>query len=105
MAVVDLENFQTNVPEFLKLFLPYHFGEEMLQVFDEECEKLGVRAWVKTDSASKACYDYCSRTTLIMQNIVPGDYNSYLQSNDLVGLKVRLAEVRDALLSTLNEGA
>jgi hypothetical protein len=105
VAVVDLENFQINVPEFLKLFSPLHFGEEILQVFDEECEKLGVRAWVKMDSASKARYDYCSRTTLIMQNIVPGDYNSYLRSNDLVGLKVRLAEARDALLSTLNEGA
>ncbi|KIM83418.1 hypothetical protein PILCRDRAFT_443111 [Piloderma croceum F 1598] len=105
VAVVDLENFQINAPEFLKLHSPLHFDGEMLQVFNEECEKLGVRAWVKTDSASKARYDYCLRSTLIMQNIVPGDYNLYLRSNDLVGLKVRLAEARDALLSTLNEGA
>jgi hypothetical protein len=51
IAVVDLENFQTNVPEYLKLFSPY-FDEEMLQIFNEECENLRVRAWVKTDGAS-----------------------------------------------------
>jgi hypothetical protein len=38
-----------------------------------------------------------------MQNIVPGNYNSYLRSNDLVGLGLRLVEARDALLSAMNE--
>ena len=105
VAVVDLENFQINAPEFLKLNSPMRFDKEMLQVFHEECENLGVRAWVKTDSASKARYDYCLRSTLIMQNIVPGDYNSYLRSNDLVGLRLRLVEARDALLSVMKDTA
>lgn len=72
-------------------------------MFNEECEKLGVRAWVKTDGASKARYDYCLRTLLVMQHIVPGDYNSYLRNNDLGGLKLRLVEARKALLLTMEE--
>jgi hypothetical protein len=105
VAVIDLENFQTNVPEFLKIHSPLRLDQEMDQIFAEECENLGLRAWAKEDNASKDRYDYCMRTFLVMQNIVPGDYNSYLRNNNLAGLKVRLAEARDALLSTLNETA
>jgi hypothetical protein len=60
----------------------------------------GLRAWAKEGDASKDRYDYCMRTILVMKNIVPGDYNSYLRSNDVAGLEVRLVEARDALLST-----
>jgi hypothetical protein len=102
IAVVDLENYQTNVPEFLRLYSPSRLSQEMDEIFTKECEKLGVRAWVETDEASKKRYDYCSDTILIMQQIVPGDHNSYIRNKDYDGLERRLKVAHDVLLSTLN---
>jgi hypothetical protein len=53
VAVVDLENYQTNVPEFLKLYPPLQLNEEMNERFTTECVHLGIRAWAETDEASK----------------------------------------------------
>jgi hypothetical protein len=40
-----------------------------------------------------------------MQNIVPGNYHSYVRSNDLAGLRLMLIQARhsDALLSAMKE--
>jgi hypothetical protein len=88
------------VPEYLKLHSPMQFDQEMDEIFSEECENLGVRAWVKND-ASKERYDYCSRNILV-ENIVPGDYNSYRRTGDINGLTRRLAGARGALLLAKN---
>lgn len=102
IAVVDLENYQTNVPEFLKLHSPFQWNEEMNEIFTKECVHLGIRAWAETDEASKKRYDYCCETFLFMQQIVPGDYNSYIRCKDYDGLERRVTEARDVLVSTLN---
>jgi hypothetical protein len=102
IAVVDLENYQTNVSEFLKLHPPLRLSQEMDEIFTKECAKLEIRAWVETDEASKKRYDYCSDTILIMQQIVPGDYNSYIRNKDYDGLERRLKVAHDVLLLTLN---
>jgi hypothetical protein len=44
VAIVDVENF--NAPEFLKLYSPLQFDEDLVLVFADECERLGVRAWL-----------------------------------------------------------
>ena len=101
VAMIDFENFQINVPELLKLYSPLQFDEEMDRVFMDECERLGVRAWLKTN-ATEERYKFCLHGMLVCQNIVPGGYDSFRRNNDLTGLKRRLAEARNSLLSTLN---
>ena len=46
-AVIDLENFQINVPEFLNLHSLLQLDEKLDEIFAEECKNRGVRAWVK----------------------------------------------------------
>ena len=56
-------------------------------------------------SGRTAFLKHVTAIALIMQNIVPGNFNSYVWSNGLVGLKLRLVQARhgDALLSTMKE--
>jgi hypothetical protein len=81
---------------------PLHSNEKMNEIFTKECVHLGLRAWAETDEASKKRYDYCSETFLFMQQIIPGDYNSYIRGKDYDGLQRRVTEASDVLISTLN---
>ncbi|KAG8999050.1 hypothetical protein FRB90_012169 [Tulasnella sp. 427] len=101
VAVLDFENYQTNIPEFLKHYEPFRTVD--MKIFEEECRRLEVSAW-KDDPETKKRYQYCLDNMLIMQQIVPGDYDSFIRNDDQEGLKQRLVEARE-YLTRLLEGS
>ncbi|KAG8986367.1 hypothetical protein FRB90_004053 [Tulasnella sp. 427] len=101
VAVLDFENYQTNIPELLKHYEPFRTVD--MKMFEEECRRLEVSAW-KDDPETKERYQYCLDNMLIMQQIVPGDYDSFIRNGDQEGLKQRLVEARE-YLTRLLEGS
>jgi hypothetical protein len=88
-----------NAPEFLKLYSPLQFDEDLVLVFADECERLGVRAWLKANRNQGALPVLLTRYTDLPKD--RASYDSFLRGNDLASLKLRLAEERNSL-SILN---